>query len=135
MDLNKALISVMPIEKTLIDPLYEPLKLNRYKLGPHLQRLKNGSHVRHGVSPYLRFDVEWMKRVVEVLEEVKDKELSEKFNKCYTKFDKALNEYIKVNEKMRVEDGVQGVSPKKLIAKRKKVLDEYSNTKAEHIKI
>jgi hypothetical protein len=30
--------SVIPVEETIIDPLYEPLKLNRYKLCEHLQR-------------------------------------------------------------------------------------------------
>jgi HD superfamily phosphohydrolase len=133
MDQNKEVISVMPIEETLIDPLYEPLKLNRYKLCLHLQRLKDGSHVRHGVSPYLLFDVEWMKKVVDVLKgAVKDKELSGNFNRGYTEFDKALKEYLEVNENMRVNDGVPGVSLEDLIKKRKAVVDNYTYTKAKY---
>ena len=60
-------LSVIPIEETIIDPLYEPLKLNRYELCEHLQRLKDISHLRYGFSPYLLFDVEGMKEVVETI--------------------------------------------------------------------
>ncbi len=55
--------SVIPLEETIIDPLYEPLKLNRYKLCSHLQRLKDVSHLRYGFSPYLLFDVAGWKGV------------------------------------------------------------------------
>ncbi len=51
-------INAVPIEETIIDPLYEPLKLNRYELCVHLQRLHDISHLRYGLSPYLLFDVE-----------------------------------------------------------------------------
>ena len=136
MDQNEDVISVMPVEETLVDPLYEPLKLNRYKLCLHLQRLKDGSHVRHGVSPYLLFDVEWMKKVVDVLNEaVNGKKLSDKFEKSYKNFIDAWKEYLKVNENMRVKDGVPGVSPKNLIDKRVEVLKNYSYTKAKYREI
>jgi len=55
--------SVIPVEETIIDPLYEPLKLKRYELCPHLQRLKDVSHFQYGLSPYLLFDVEGMREV------------------------------------------------------------------------
>ena len=55
--------SILPKEETIIDPLYEPLKLNRYELCPHLTMLSNVSHLRYGVSPYLLFDVEGWKEV------------------------------------------------------------------------
>ena len=54
---------VIPVEETIIDPLYEPLKLNRYALCPHLQRLKDVSYLRFGFSAYLLFDVEGWKGV------------------------------------------------------------------------
>ena len=54
---------VIPVEETIIDPLYEPLKLNRYELCEHLQWLKDVSHLRYRFSPYLLFDVEGMKEV------------------------------------------------------------------------
>ena len=37
---------VIPVEETIIDPLYEPLKLNRYELCDDLQRLKDISHLK-----------------------------------------------------------------------------------------
>ena len=63
MDVGEGVRSVIPVEETIIDPLYEPLKLNRYPLCPHLQRLKDVSHLRYGLSPYLLFDVEGMREV------------------------------------------------------------------------
>jgi hypothetical protein len=64
---EEEVLSVIPVEETIIDLLYEPLKLNRYKLCPHLQRLKDVSHLIYGPSPYLLFNVEGMKEVVEVI--------------------------------------------------------------------
>ena len=43
MDKEERVRNVIPIEETIIDPLYEPLKLNRYELCLHLQRLKASS--------------------------------------------------------------------------------------------
>jgi len=56
-------LNPIPVEETIIDPLYEPLKLKRYELCPHLQRLRDISHLRYGLSPYLLFDVEGMREV------------------------------------------------------------------------
>ena len=64
--------SILPKEETIIDPLYEPLKLNRYELCPHLTMLSNVSHLKYGFSPYLLFDVEGWKEVVEVINRTKN---------------------------------------------------------------
>ena len=56
-------LNPIPVEETIIDPLYEPLKLKRYELCDHLQRLRDISHLRYGLSPYLLFDVEGMREV------------------------------------------------------------------------
>ena len=61
------MVSILPKEETIIDPLYEPLKLNRYELCDHLTMLSNVSHLRYGFSPYLLFDVEGWKEVVGVI--------------------------------------------------------------------
>lgn len=91
---------VIPIEETIIDPLYEPLKLNRYELCEHLQRLKDVSHLGYGFSPYLLFDVAGMKEVVEVIlenpkleEELKNN--CEEFLKLYDEIFEYFRKYLK----------------------------------------
>ena len=112
-------LSVIPIEETIIDPLYEPLKLNRYKLCEHLQRLKDVSHLRYGFSPYLLFDVEGMKEVVEtighLLLSIDDPSLKEELNKNTDESLTRLKNEFKNNgfslsddfekEKWRITDG------------------------------
>ena len=82
--------SVIPVEETIIDPLYEPLKLNRYPLCPHLQRLKDVSHLRYGLSPYLLFDVEGMREVVEVI--LENPKLGDELKNNYEEFLKLYDE-------------------------------------------
>lgn len=64
---ERGVLNPIPVEETIIDPLYEPLKLKRYELCDHLQRLRDISHLRYGLSPYLLFDVEGMREVVETI--------------------------------------------------------------------
>ena len=100
--------SILPKEETIIDPLYEPLKLNRYELCDHLTMLSNVSHLRYGFSPYLLFDVEGWKEVVKVIrylfgsgtevEEELDKdaiteELKKKFEDIYLPLSKEAKKY------------------------------------------
>jgi len=124
--------SVIPIEETIIDPLYEPLKLNRYELCPPLQRLKDGSHVRHGVSPYLLFDVEGMKEVVKAVN-------GEKFNKefCdfYKEFNAKLTEYLEENKRGRGNDEAPNEFYGKLCDKREKILTKYAFAKNKYREI
>ena len=76
------MVSILPKEETIIDPLYEPLKLNRYELCDHLTMLSNVSHLRYGFSPYLLFDVEGWKEVVGVIRGVKDDEQIDSISEC-----------------------------------------------------
>ena len=90
--------SILPKEETIIDPLYEPLKLNRYELCDHLQRLKDISHLRYGFSPYLLFDVARMKEVIRTISLIKNGEING-FYKNYTKFIEKFEKYLRLLEK------------------------------------
>jgi HD superfamily phosphohydrolase len=141
MDEEEGVISVMPLEETIIDPLYEPLKLNRYELCLHLQRLKDGSHVRHGVSPYLLFDVEGRKEVVKALKgEVSAKE-SEEFGRLCEDFIKStvfrekLMEYLEQNKRGRVNGEDLNKFNKNLKRIRKDVRDACKDTRDKYREI
>jgi len=92
--------SILPKEETIIDPLYEPLKLNRYELCDHLQRLKDISHLRYGFSPYLLFDVEGMKEVIETISllDIENGEING-FDENYEEFIEKFTEYLNLLEK------------------------------------
>jgi len=108
-------LNPIPVEETIIDPLYEPLKLKRYELCPHLQRLRDISHLRYGLSPYLLFDVEGMREVVETIglfnkENYDDfyeyyKEFIEKFKKYLYLFERYINWAVNRDRKPIKEDG------------------------------
>ena len=132
---EEGVISVMPVEETIIDPLYEPLKLNRYELCPHLQRLKDGSHVRHGVSPYLLFDVGGREEVVKALKgEVNNKE-SDEFDRRCEDFREKLMEYLEQNKKGRVNGEDPNKFNEKLKLIREDVRDAYKETKDKYREI
>lgn len=96
--------SILPKEETIIDPLYEPLKLNRYELCPHLTMLSNVSHLRYGFSPYLLFDVVGWKEVVGVIGNEKEiEEIEEK----YKNFLEKLGEYLDELEKLPCVDNTE----------------------------
>lgn len=111
--------SVIPVEETIIDPLYEPLKLNRYELCEHLLRLKDVSHLRYGFSPYLLFDVEGMKEVVVEILKIEEEEINEIFN--YKDFVEKLKEYLKKLEEL---PRVTNKDRNKLYEDLKKIRDE-----------
>jgi len=102
---EKEVVNVMPIEETIIDPLYEPLKLNRYELCEHLKRLKDISHLRYGFSPYLLFDVEGMKEVVEEIKKDRILDFEQQFLTSYNLFFQKIGEYLDLLESgLREED-------------------------------
>jgi len=123
--------SILPKEETIIDPLYEPLKLNRYELCPHLKMLSNVSHLRYGFSPYLLFDVEGWEEVVGVINRNKNgKEIDS------TKFRCELNKYLNELERLpgveqKDRNGLYG----NLKNKRDKIIEEYKKIKSGYQEI
>ena len=85
--------SMFPKQEVIIDPLYEPLQLNRYELCPHLKMLSNVSHLRYGISPYLLFDVCKMKEIMDELKYPIGLE-NEDFQKHFDRFQELLKIYI-----------------------------------------
>jgi len=134
--------SVIPVEETIIDPLYEPLKLNRYELCEHLQRLKDVSHLRYGLSPYLLFDVEGMREVVRVIR--KNAELGEKesytlyiFTTLYENFFRNFGRYLRdLNiAQIQIKKEKRNECYGYLKSQRKYLLDIFKNLKDEYQKI
>lgn len=130
--------SVIPIEETIIDPLYEPLKLNRYELCEHLQRLKDISHLRYGFSPYLLFDVDGWKEVVKVIKGIENDENDEEINNILDceDFIKELREYLEILKGLPV---VENKDRNKLYSvlkdKRNEIVKIYKNTKKKYREI
>lgn len=131
------MVSLLPKEETIIDPLYEPLKLNRYELCSHLTMLSNVSHLRYGFSPYLLFDVEGWKEVVKVTkEEIGDcNEIISFLDKC-EQFETKLGEYLKQLEKLpgmtnNKRNGCYGF----LVSKRDEIEGEYKQIKISYREI
>lgn len=142
--------SVIPIEETIIDPLYEPLKLNRYELCEHLQWLKDISHLRYGFSPYLLFDVAGMTEVVGIIK--KDAEFKESIDefsvvyddftvmfekylrllKEYVAWDRGQQKFIKVGRK---ELSGRNDIYRELRESKDEILKKHKNTKEEYRKI
>ena len=145
---EKEVRSIIPVEETIIDPLYEPLKLNRYELCPHLKRLKDVSHLGYGFSPYLLFDVEEMKGVVGAIKEFSEIKDSN-FENSHDKFMNSFNKYIPFLEqyftwsKGKIEsiekDGKALKSRNEIYEglreNKEVVLGKYSKAKAEYQKI
>ena len=125
--------SVLPVEETIIDPLYEPLKLNRYELCEHLQRLKDISHLGYGFSPYLLFDVEGWKEVVKVIEGIENDENDEEINNILDceDFIKKLGEYLEILKGLPV---VENKDRNKLYNDLKDKRDEFVKEEYEKIK-
>jgi len=99
-------LNPIPVEETIIDPLYEPLKLKRYELCDHLQRLRDISHLRYGLSPYLLFDVEGMREVVETIRFFMDKEdFYNDFYEYYKEFVEKFKKYLYLFERYVNWDG------------------------------
>ena len=61
-----------PIESVIADPLYEPLKLNHFKLCNHMEMLSSFSQKPCFFSPYLLYDIEKMKQISERIKEKTD---------------------------------------------------------------
>ena len=118
---EKGVRNAMPVEETIIDPLYEPLKLNRYELCPHLQRLKDVSHLRYGFSPYLLFDVDGWR---EVVEKIKGKdELSSEIEAFYDILKKYLELLDKLGDK---EINKRNTLIRSLFGCRNTIIDVYT---------
>jgi len=96
--------SKFPKQEVIIDPLYEPLQLNRYELCSHLKMLSNVSHLRYGISPYLLFDAVKMKNIFNVLKdqmklEVNNKDIDD-FQNSYDALENKIRIYINSLEQL-----------------------------------
>jgi len=128
-------ISVFPIEETIIDPLYEPLKLNRYELCHHLTMLSNVSHLNYGFSPYLLFDVGRWKAVVEIIKDpVSDEEINDILN--YKLFLEKVGYYLEELEELQTKVNTDRNEHLRILkSERDNIEQEYNKIKGEYNKI
>lgn len=127
--------SMFPNQEVIIDPLYEPLQLDRYELCPHFRMLMHVSHLRYGISPYLLFDVCKIRGILDTLKKIDSytyENICVNFNKYDEKFQNIFKEYIKLISNTNKNIGDLYRKREEILACHLKVKEEYKQLNEKH---